>query len=182
VRLKGGDPFIFGRGGEELEYLRRHNVAYEVVPGITAALACAAYAGIPLTHREHAKGLQFVTAHCQDSLDRIDWQSLARPGQTLAFYMGVGELDAVRDRLTGAGLPPATPAAIVENGTRPEQRIVVTTLAALPDAARRQGVVSPAMLFVGEVAGFATRLGWFGEVPVVDEEMLAIPAKAPVYG
>lgn len=182
VRLKGGDPFIFGRGGEELEYLRRHNVAYEVVPGITAALACAAYAGIPLTHREHAKALQFVTAHCQDSLDRIDWQSLARPGQTLAFYMGVGELDAVRDRLTGAGLPPATPAAIVENGTRPEQRIVVTTLAALPDAARRQGVVSPAMLFVGEVAGFATQLGWFGEVPVVDKEMLAIPAKAPVYG
>lgn len=182
VRLKGGDPFIFGRGGEELEYLRRHNVAYEVVPGITAALACAAYAGIPLTHRDHAQGLQFVTAHCSDSLDRIDWQGLARPGQTLAFYMGVGELEAVRDRLTMAGLSPATPAALVENGTRPEQRVVVTTLATLPDAARRQGIVAPAMLFVGEVAGFATQLSWFGEAPVVDEEMLAIPAKATVYG
>lgn len=182
VRLKGGDPFIFGRGGEELEYLRRHNVAYEVVPGITAALACAAYAGIPLTHREHAQGVQFVTAHCRDSLDHIDWQGLARPGQTLAFYMGIGELEAVRDRLTGAGLPAATPAALVENGTRPEQRVVVTTLAALPDAAKRQGVVSPAMLFVGEVARFANRLGWFGEVPVVDEESLAILAKATVYG
>jgi uroporphyrin-III C-methyltransferase/precorrin-2 dehydrogenase/sirohydrochlorin ferrochelatase len=182
VRLKGGDPFIFGRGGEELEYLRRHNVAYEVVPGITAALACAAYAGIPLTHRVHAQGLQFVTAHCRDSLDRIDWQGLARPGQSLAFYMGVGELEAVRDRLTMAGLPPATPAALVENGTRPEQRVVVTTLGALPDAAQRQGIVAPAMLFVGEVAAFASRLNWFGESSVLDEEMLAIPAKAPVYG
>ncbi len=182
VRLKGGDPFIFGRGGEELEYLRRHNVAYEVVPGITAALACAAYAGIPLTHRDHAQGLQFVTAHCRDSLDRIDWQGLARPGQTLAFYMGVGELETVRDRLIVAGLPPATPAALVENGTRREQRVVVTTLAALPDAAKRQGIASPAMLFVGEVAGFATRLGWFGEAPFADEERLAIPVKAAVYG
>ena len=93
VRLKGGDPFIFGRGGEELEYLRRHGIAYEVVPGVTAALACAAYAGIPLTHREHAHGLQFVTAHCRESLDHVDWRGLARPGQTLAIYMGVGELD-----------------------------------------------------------------------------------------
>jgi uroporphyrin-III C-methyltransferase/precorrin-2 dehydrogenase/sirohydrochlorin ferrochelatase len=182
VRLKGGDPLIFGRGGEELEYLRRHNVAYEVVPGITAALACAAYAGIPLTHRDHAQGLQFITAHCRDSLDRIDWQGLARPGQTLAFYMGVGELEAVRDRLTLAGLPSATPAALVENGTRREQRVVVTTLAALPDAAERQGIASPAMLFVGEVAAFAKQLGWFGEVPVADEARLAIPAKAAVYG
>ncbi|MGH8130272.1 MAG: siroheme synthase CysG [Steroidobacteraceae bacterium] len=182
VRLKGGDPFIFGRGGEELEYLRRYNVAYEVVPGITAALACAAYAGIPLTHRDHAQGLQFVTAHCRDSLDRIDWQGLARRGQSLAFYMGVGELQVLRDRLTMAGLPPATPAALVENGTRLEQRVVVTTLAALPDAARRHGIASSTMLFVGEVASFATRLGWFGSAPVVDEEMLAIPAKAPVYG
>ena len=182
VRLKGGDPFIFGRGGEELEYLERHGIAYEVVPGITAALACAAYAGIPLTHRDHAQGLQFVTAHCRDSLDRLDWRGLARPGQTLAFYMGVAELERLRDRLIEAGLPPATPSAIVENGTRPEQRVVVTMLAALPDAARRQGIAPPAMLFVGEVARFATRLGWFGGAPVADLEPLALPAKAPVYG
>jgi uroporphyrin-III C-methyltransferase/precorrin-2 dehydrogenase/sirohydrochlorin ferrochelatase len=182
VRLKGGDPFVFGRGGEELEYLRRHGVAYEVVPGITAALACAAYAGIPLTHREHSQGLQFVTAHCRDSLDRIDWQGLARPGQTLAFYMGVAELGTLRDRLTGAGLSPATPAVLVENGTRPEQRVIVTTLATLPEGAARQAISSPAMLFVGEVAGLANRLGWFGKAPITDEEPLALPAKAPVYG
>lgn len=183
VRLKGGDPFIFGRGGEELEYLRRHGVTYEVIPGITAALACAAYAGIPLTHREHAQGLQFVTAHCRNSLDDgIDWQGLARPGKSLAFYMGVAELETVRDRLIEAGLPPATPAAIVENGTRPEQRVVVMTLATLPDAAMRQAIASPAMLFVGEVAGLAARLDWFGRAPITDGEPLALPAKAPVYG
>jgi uroporphyrin-III C-methyltransferase / precorrin-2 dehydrogenase / sirohydrochlorin ferrochelatase len=182
VRLKGGDPFIFGRGGEELEYLRQHGVAFEVVPGITAALACAAYAGIPLTHRDHAQGLQLVTAHSRDSLDRIDWRGLARPGQTLAFYMGVAELGTVRDRLTEAGLPRATPAALVENGTRAEQRVIVTTLAALPEAASRQAISSPALLFVGQVAALATRLGWFGQAPIADEEPLALPAKVPVYG
>jgi uroporphyrin-III C-methyltransferase/precorrin-2 dehydrogenase/sirohydrochlorin ferrochelatase len=182
VRLKGGDPFIFGRGGEELEYLRRHRVAYEVVPGITAALACAAYAGIPLTHRDQAHGLQLVTAHCRESFDRVDWRGLARSGQTLAIYMGVGELEAVRDRLIEGGLNPATPAALVQDGTRPQQRVVVTTLAVLPDAARRQDIASPAMLFIGEAAGFAKRLGWFGDAPVVDAEPLAMPAKAPVYG
>jgi len=168
VRLKGGDPFIFGRGGEELEYLKRHGVAYEVVPGITAALACAAYAGIPVTHRDHAQGLQFVTAHCRESLDRVDWRGLARPGQTLAFYMGVAGLAVVRDRLIEAGLPPATPAALVENGSRPEQRVIVTELAVLADAAHRHAIATPALLFVGEVAGLALRLSWFGSEPVVD--------------
>jgi uroporphyrin-III C-methyltransferase/precorrin-2 dehydrogenase/sirohydrochlorin ferrochelatase len=178
VRLKGGDPFIFGRGGEELEYLRRHGVAYEIVPGITAALACAAYAGIPLTHREHAQGLQFVTAHCRESMDCIDWRGLARPGQTLAFYMGVAELAAIRDRLTAAGLSPATPAALVENGTREGQRVVVTHLAALPEAARRQAIGSPAMLFVGEVAALATQLNWFGAAPVLEAASQAATALA----
>jgi uroporphyrin-III C-methyltransferase/precorrin-2 dehydrogenase/sirohydrochlorin ferrochelatase len=168
VRLKGGDPFIFGRGGEELEYLRRHGIAYEIVPGITAAVACAAYAGIPLTHRQHARGLQFVTAHCRESLDGVDWRGLARPGQTLAFYMGVAELETIRDRLTLAGLPPATPAALIENGTREGQRVVVTELSALPDAARLHSIGSPAMLFVGEVAAHATRLHWFGASPILE--------------
>lgn len=168
LRLKGGDPFVFGRGGEELEYLRRHGIAFEVVPGITAAIACAAHAGIPLTHRDHAQGLQFVTAHCRESLDSIDWHGLARPGQTLAFYMGVAELDAIRDRLTAAGLSPATPAALVENGTRQDQRVVVTVLADLPGAAQRHSVGSPSMLFVGDVAALATRLHWFGAAPVVE--------------
>jgi uroporphyrin-III C-methyltransferase/precorrin-2 dehydrogenase/sirohydrochlorin ferrochelatase len=179
VRLKGGDPFIFGRGGEELAYLKRHGVAYEVVPGITAALACAAYAGIPLTHRDHAHGLQFVTAHCRESLDRVDWRGLARPGQTLAFYMGVAELDAVRDRLIEAGLPPATPAALVENGSRPVQRVIVTELAALADAAHNHAIATPAMLFVGEVAGMARQLAWFGNEPVV---AACRAAQVSVYG
>jgi uroporphyrin-III C-methyltransferase/precorrin-2 dehydrogenase/sirohydrochlorin ferrochelatase len=179
VRLKGGDPFIFGRGGEELEYLRRHGIAYEVVPGITAALACAAYAGIPLTHRDYAHGLQFVTAHCRESLERVDWRGLARPGQTLAFYMGVAELEAVRDRLIEAGLPPATPAALVENGSRPEQRVVVTELAAMPAAARSQAMTTPALLFVGEVAGLAPQLAWFGREPLVDA---CRAAQVSVYG
>jgi uroporphyrin-III C-methyltransferase/precorrin-2 dehydrogenase/sirohydrochlorin ferrochelatase len=181
VRLKGGDPFVFGRGGEELEYLARHGVAYEVVPGITAALGCAAYAGIPLTHRDHASGLRFATAHGRDSLDRVDWPALARPGQTLAIYMGVGLLDAVRDRLVEAGLAPGTPAAIVESGTRRGQRVVVTTLAALPEAARAQGVAAPAMLFIGAVAGFASRLGWFGPPPLPACEPLALTAHPSVY-
>ena len=179
VRLKGGDPFIFGRGGEELEYLKRHGVAYEVVPGVTAALACAAYAGIPLTHRDHAQGLQFVTAHCRDSLDQIDWQGLARPGQTLAFYMGVAELETVRDRLIEAGLSPATPAALVENGTRMEQRVVVSELSDLPDAARHHNIGSPAMLFIGAVAAFASRLGWFGRAPL--DDTCRVP-QVTVYG
>ncbi|MSQ91816.1 MAG: uroporphyrinogen-III C-methyltransferase [Gammaproteobacteria bacterium] len=168
VRLKGGDPFVFGRGGEELEYLQRHGIAFEVVPGVTAALACAAYAGIPLTHRDHAQGLQFVTAHCRESIDAIDWTGLARAGQTLAFYMGIAELDAIRDRLTTAGLSPATPVALVENGTCENQRVVVTELADLPGAAHRHSVGSPSMLFVGDVAAFATKLHWFGAAPVVE--------------
>jgi uroporphyrin-III C-methyltransferase/precorrin-2 dehydrogenase/sirohydrochlorin ferrochelatase len=179
VRLKGGDPFIFGRGGEELEFLKRHGIAYEVVPGITAALACAAYAGIPLTHRDYAHGLQFVTAHCRESLDHVDWRGLARPGQTLAFYMGVAELDAVRDRLIEAGLPPATPAALVENGSRAEQRVFVTELAALADAAYRHAITTPTLLFVGEVAGLARQLAWFGSEPVVDA---CRAAQVSVYG
>jgi uroporphyrin-III C-methyltransferase/precorrin-2 dehydrogenase/sirohydrochlorin ferrochelatase len=179
VRLKGGDPFVFGRGGEELEYLRQNGIAYEVVPGITAAMACAAYAGIPLTHRDHSHGLQFVTAHCRESLDRVDWHGLARPDQTLAIYMGVAELDAVRDRLLEAGMPPSTPAAFVQDGTLPQQRVVVTELAALPESARRHAIASPSMLFVGQVAEFATELAWFGSEPINDA---CPPARVAVYG
>ncbi len=163
VRLKGGDAFIFGRGGEELEFLRAHGVRYEVVPGITAALACAAYAGIPLTHREHAQSVRLITAHCREDEDNLDWPALAREKQTLAFYMGVGQLDLLTQRLLRHGRSPDTPFALIENGSRPEQRVVSGRLAQLPELARDHAVRSPALLIVGEVAGLAPQLHWFGQ-------------------
>ena len=166
VRLKGGDPFIFGRGGEELAFLQDHGISFEVVPGVTAALACAAYSGVPLTHRDHAHSVQFVTAHCKESLDTLDWNALAAPRQTLAIYMGVAQLDGFRDRLIAAGCASATPAVIIENGTRPEQRVIMTTLDALPHAAVAHAVRSPALLIVGEVAALAQTLAWFGAAPI----------------
>ena len=166
VRLKGGDPFVFGRGGEELEFLRRHGIPFEVVPGITAAVACAAYAGIPLTHREHARSLRLVTAHCKDSLDKLDWASLAQPDQTLAVYMGVAGLDQVRERLLLAGMPPGLAFALVENGSRPQQRVITGTLATLPETARHHQLQSPALLVLGEVAALAGQLHWFGQPPL----------------
>lgn len=166
VRLKGGDPFVFGRGGEELEVLREHGIPYEVVPGITAALACGAYAGIPLTHREHAQSVRFVTAHCKDSADTHDWAALAEEKQTLAFYMGVAGLDALRDGLVAHGRAATTPFALVENGSRPEQRVLLGTLADLPETARAHSVKAPALLIVGEVAALAGKLHWFGAAPL----------------
>ena len=167
VRLKGGDPFVFGRGGEELEFLRAHGIAYEVIPGITAAVACAAYAGIPLTHRDHAQSLRLVTAHCKDSLDTLDWKSLAQDQQTLAVYMGVGGLETLRERLLLAGVSPVLPFALVENGSRPQQRVIAGTLATLPETARHHQVQSPALLILGEVAALAGTLHWFGTAPLV---------------
>ncbi|MGH8028072.1 MAG: uroporphyrinogen-III C-methyltransferase, partial [Pseudoxanthomonas sp.] len=172
VRLKGGDPFVFGRGGEELEFLRAHGVAFEVIPGITAAVACAAYAGIPLTHRDHAQSLRLVTAHCKDSLDTLDWGALAQEKQTLAVYMGVAGLEKVRERLLLAGVAPHLPFALVENGSRPQQRVITGTLASLPDNARHHDVQSPALLILGEVAALADSLHWFGAAP------LATPAQS----
>jgi uroporphyrin-III C-methyltransferase/precorrin-2 dehydrogenase/sirohydrochlorin ferrochelatase len=166
VRLKGGDPFVFGRGGEELEYLRAHGVPYEVVPGITAALACAAYAGIPLTHRDHAQSVRLLTAHCRRSHDTLDWPALAQERQTLAVYMGVGELAVLQERLLAHGRAPATPFALVENGSHPGQRVVTGTLARLCDLAQAHAVRSPALLILGEVAALAPALAWFGAAPL----------------
>jgi len=166
VRLKGGDPFVFGRGGEELEALRGEGIPYEVVPGITAAVACGAYAGIPLTHRDHAQSVRLVTAHCRNSIDTLDWAALAQERQTLAVYMGVQGLDTLRDRLIAHGRAPYTPFALIENGTRANQRVVLGTLADLPDRAMAEKVRSPALLILGEVAGLATDLHWFGRPPI----------------
>jgi uroporphyrin-III C-methyltransferase/precorrin-2 dehydrogenase/sirohydrochlorin ferrochelatase len=137
-----------------------------VVPGITAAVACAAYAGIPLTHRDHAQSVRLITAHCKASLDTLDWPALARERQTLAFYMGVGELETLRMRLTDGGCPASTPFALIENGSRKEQRVVIGQLDDLPDTARYHGVRSPALLILGEVAALAETLHWFGDVPL----------------
>ena len=167
VRLKGGDPFIFGRGGEELEHLRAHGIPYEVVPGVTAAVACGAYAGIPLTHREHSQSLRLVTAHCGESLDTLDWSALAQERQTVAFYMGVGGLERIRERLVAHGRAAGTPVAIVENGSRPNQRVVIATLGQLDAAGRDESIASPALVIVGEVAALASNLHWFGREPVL---------------
>jgi uroporphyrin-III C-methyltransferase/precorrin-2 dehydrogenase/sirohydrochlorin ferrochelatase len=178
VRLKGGDPFVFGRGGEEMEFLRASDIAYEVVPGITAALACAAYAGVPLTHRDHAQSVRFVTAHTRESIDSLDWKSLAAPRQTLAVYMVVAQLGLLCERLQAAGKPRSTPVAIVENGTRSEQRVVVSTLRELDGLAERHALQSPALLIVGEVAALAERLAWFGATPIRDHATALVPDKA----
>jgi uroporphyrin-III C-methyltransferase / precorrin-2 dehydrogenase / sirohydrochlorin ferrochelatase len=166
VRLKGGDPFVFGRGGEELEVLRAHGIDYEVVPGITAAFACAAYAGVPLTHRDHAQSLRLVTAHCKASLDTLDWTVLAQERQTLAVYMGVSMLDTLQAQLIAHGRDAATPFALVENGSRAEQRVITGVLSQLALCAQAHEVRAPALLIVGEVAAFADTLHWFGAAPL----------------
>jgi uroporphyrin-III C-methyltransferase/precorrin-2 dehydrogenase/sirohydrochlorin ferrochelatase len=172
VRLKGGDPFVFGRGGEELEFLRANGIAYEVVPGITAAVACAAYAGVPLTHRDHAQAVHFVTAQRQSSDEVLDWSTLARERQTLAIYMGVAELDGIRARLIEHGRAPSTPFALIENGSRADQRVITGSLENLPERARAHAVQSPALLILGEVAAFASSLAWFGQPPLGAADVL----------
>lgn len=163
VRLKGGDPFVFGRGGEELEHLAAHGIAYEVIPGVTAALACAAYAGVPLTHRDHAASLVLTTTHRNRGLSARDWRALALERQTLALYMGVSQLESVPRELMRHGRAPETPFALVENGTDPSQRVLTGRLDQLSALARAHGIRAPALLFVGEVAGLARKLAWFGE-------------------
>lgn len=180
VRLKGGDPFVFGRGGEELEFLRAHDIPYEVVPGITAAVACAAYAGIPLTHRDHAQSVGLLTAHCKASHDTLDWPALARERQTLAVYMGVSQLEAFQQRLLAHGRAASTPFALVENGSRPEQRVVTGTLGQLARRAAEQAVQSPALLILGEVAVLAESLAWFGAPPVGERGQGIPPRRASV--
>ena len=155
VRLKGGDPFVFGRGGEELEAMRAAGVPVFVVPGITAALACAASAGLPLTHRDHAQAVTLVTAQPKAGGEEADWSVLAAPNHTLALYMGVDQADTIAVRLLAAGRDGATPVAVVENGTRPDQRVLTGRLDGLGELVRDARISGPAILFVGETAAFA---------------------------
>ncbi len=161
VRLKGGDPFIFGRGGEEIETLVGQGIAFEVVPGVSAALGMAAYAGIPLTHRDFAQTCIFTTGHLRDGSCHLDWATLARPNQTLVIYMGVGGLETISRELIAHGLPGETPAAIVQNATLPNQRCVAATLASLPSEASSAGITPPAMIVIGAVVNLRERLNWF---------------------
>jgi len=161
VRLKGGDAFIFGRGGEELAWLAAHAVPYAVVPGITAALGCAAHAGIPLTHRGLSQQVSFVTAHCERSLDAIDWAALGQARHTVVFYMGVSELARIEARLLAAGRPATTPVALVERGTQATQRVILGTLEHLAATGSRHAIKAPSLVIVGEVASLGAELAWF---------------------
>lgn len=161
VRLKGGDPFIFGRGGEELESLVSAGVEVEVVPGITAASGCAAYAGIPLTHRDHAQSVRFITGHLRNGTCDLDWSALASPGQTLVFYMGLGSLAIISERLRAHGLAPDTPLALIEQGTTARQRVHVGSLERLPEALALGTIRPPTLIIVGTVVTLHDALAWF---------------------
>ena len=160
VRLKGGDPFLFGRGGEEAAFLSRHGIGFEVVPGITAAAGCSAYAGIPLTHRGLADSVRFVTGHGHEGPER-DWAALADPGTTLVIYMGLRRLPEIVAGLLAGGLPAGTPAAAIERGTTGGQRRVTGTLADLAAQVQAAGLAAPTLVVIGRVVALAGRLDWF---------------------
>lgn len=161
VRLKGGDPFVFGRGGEELETLARHQIPFSVVPGITAAVGATAYAGIPLTHRDYAQSAVFVTGHRKADAPDIEWQTLARSRQTLVIYMGALKAALIAERLQQHGRSPDTPAAVISQGTLPAQKTATGTLANLAELA--ETAPNPALIVIGEVVGLHEKLAWFGE-------------------
>ncbi|XQU09911.1 uroporphyrinogen-III C-methyltransferase [Halomonas sp. LY9] len=161
IRLKGGDPFIFGRGGEELEALVAAHIPVEVIPGITAASGCAAYAGIPLTHRDHAQSVRFVTGHLQHGQLRLDWPALAQSGQTLVFYMGLSNLSLICDGLMAHGLSESTPLALIEQGTTQRQRTHVGLLKELPEGFYSGDIKPPTLLIIGSVVSLHQTLSWF---------------------
>jgi uroporphyrinogen III methyltransferase/synthase len=184
VRLKGGDPFVFGRGGEEAELLRDAGVAFEVVPGITAGVAAPAYAGIPVTHRDAASAVAFVTGHEDPAKPdtALDWAALAAFPGTLVVYMGVRTLEAISRALIAGGRSPSQPAAIVERGTLPRQRVVVATLETIASVAAREGIRAPAISVFGEVATLHERLDWLGARPLTGRTVAVTRARAQSSG
>ena len=161
LRLKGGDPFIFGRGGEEIELLAKHNIPFQVVPGITAAAGCASYAGIPLTHRDHAQSVRFVTGHLKNGTTDLAWHDLASQDQTLVFYMGLTGVNTICQELIAHGKPGDTPVAVVSKGTLPTQTVHVSTLKHLPDELRINPVPAPTLIIVGGVVSLHHTLKWY---------------------
>ena len=161
VRLKGGDPFIFGRGGEEMGALAASRIAFEVVPGITAASGVSCYAGIPLTHRDHAQSVMFVTGHLKDGSSDLNWQALARTGQTVVIYMGLGATNEICRQLIAHGMSPDTPIALVEHGTTARQKVLIATLVTMPARVAATIINAPTLTIVGDVVRLHSKLAWF---------------------
>lgn len=161
VRLKGGDPFIFGRGGEEMQELAAQGIEFQVVPGVTAACGVASYAGIPLTHRDHAQTCLFVTGHLKDGSANLDWQALVRPRQTVVIYMGLNALPDICRQLIAHGAPAERPIAVVQHGTIATQQVLTGTLADLPPRVAESGFTSPSLIIVGDVVKLQETLAWF---------------------
>jgi uroporphyrin-III C-methyltransferase/precorrin-2 dehydrogenase/sirohydrochlorin ferrochelatase len=161
LRLKGGDPFMFGRGGEEIELLAEAGIPFQVVPGVTAALGCSAYAGIPLTHRDHAHTCVFVTGHGKDGKIDLDWNLLIQPRQTVAVYMGLAQLRALTEAFVRKGADPMLPAAVVDKGTRPGQTVITSTVSGIADKVAKAALKGPAILIVGTVVRLREKLDWY---------------------
>lgn len=178
LRLKGGDPFVFGRGGEEAERLRTAGIGFEVVPGITAGIAGPAYAGIPVTHRSRATSVAFVTGHESEETSGVRWDALAQFGGTLVFYMGLGRLRAISENLIKAGLPADTPAAVISRATTPFQRTVTATLEQIEAKVDEAGLIAPALIVVGDVVNLADSIGWFETKPLFGCTVVVTRARA----
>ncbi len=161
LRLKGGDPFIFGRGGEEIELLAEMEIPFQVVPGITAASGISSYAGIPLTHRDHAQSVTFATGHLKDGTSNLNWDALAQPGQTVVFYMGLKGIETITGKLIEHGMDPDTPAALVQKGTTPEQKEYIGTLVTLPGIVAESKIKPPTLIIIGSVVTLHDQLDWF---------------------